>query len=189
MKKLLLLTGLLAVFSCSFLKADNFYVGGFTGGNWIQDNEHHINLDYKAGYIIGGNFGYRWTCSGWRIEGEYSYRKNRIKHIKFDNISLSVHGHQRYYLGMGNLIYDFYLPNTYVTPYIGGGVGWYEQRINISQNSFNAEGTERKVGWQILAGLAYEVDSCYSVLLSYRMFKPVDKYFNHGLTLGVNYNF
>lgn len=189
MKKFLLIAGMMAAMSFSSLKADNFYVSGFTGGNWIQDNEHHIDFNYRAGYIIGGNFGYRWTCSGWRIEGEYSYRKDRIKNVRFDHKRVGVHGHQRYYLGMGNLLYDFYLPDTYVTPFIGAGLGWYDQRINFSHKHLRALNMEKKVGYQILAGLSYSANSCFSVDFVYRMFKPQKKFFNHGITAGVTRHF
>lgn len=191
MKKLLLIAALLLGLNATPapLKADCFYVGGFAGANWIQSNVHHFDFSYKTGYMLGGNFGYRWSCTGFRIEGEYSYRKNRITQIRFNGFHLGVHGHQRYYAGMGNLYYDFCVPDSYVTPFVGAGVGWYDQRINIERNTFSAEGTESKVAWQLLAGLTYEVNACYSIVLSYRMLKPAEKFFNHGATLGANYNF
>lgn len=188
MKKLLFLAALLLGCATTSLKADSFYIGGFAGANWIQSNVHHFEFHYRTGYMFGGNFGYRWDCTGFRVEGEYSYRKNRITGINFNGFSLGHHGHQRYYAGMGNIYYDFCLPDTYVTPFVGVGAGWYDQRINLEHSILSTD-IERKVAWQILAGLAYEVNRCYDIVLSYRMLKPEDKFYNHTASLGVNYKF
>lgn len=178
------------------LHADNFYVGGFAGINYIQDNTKLL-YHYNMGYMTGGNVGYRWYCSGWRIEGEYSYRKSRIKHRrKEDHEGKHVHAHQIYYAGMGNLYYDFYLPNTWLTPYIGGGVGWYQERIRYEhlnekrRRHFTDAGLETGIAWQLLVGMSYEVNCMWSCNLTYRMLKPCNlKFYNHGLTAGIRYDF
>lgn len=174
------------------LKADNFYVGGFAGANWIQDYTKNYDFSYKVGYTYGGAFGYRWACSGWRVEGEFTYRKNTIKHmsIRHLNLEFSNHGHQSYWSGMGNIIYDFCLPQTWITPFIGVGAGWYEQKINVSDNrQFHACDRGNDIAWQFLTGIAYEVNTCYSVLISYCLFKPQSRFYSHSARAGVNYNF
>jgi opacity protein-like surface antigen len=190
MKKFFWLTACMIAMSLNALYADNFYVAGFAGANYIQDNSD-LKYHYTMGYMMGGNVGYRWQCSGWRIEGEYSYRKSRIKHRRHESFSgRSVYAHQIYYAGMGNLYYDFFLPNTWLTPYVGGGCGWFQQNIRYRHRSFYDEGITTGIAWQLLAGLSYEINCMWSCNITYRMLKPCKlKFYNHGITGGVRYDF
>lgn len=132
MKKLLLTLALMLGLGTTSLKADNFYVAGFAGTNWIQDYLKHIDLNTKIGYTYGGSFGYKWACSGWRVEGEFAYRKNTINHFKFRRFSTGAHGRQSYTSGMGNIFYDFCLPNTWITPFIGPVLAGMNKKLTSS---------------------------------------------------------
>lgn len=192
------------------LHADNFYVAGFAGGNYIQSNVDALKYHYDWGYITGGNIGYRWSCSGWRLEGEYSFRKDRIRAIHRDHAKhgAEVLAHQNYYAGMGNIYFDFYLPNTWLTPFIGGGVGWFQQTVRFEKIRFNRhphrkhktqtaileadEGIKTGIAYQILVGMSYEVNCMWSCYMTYRMLKPCRdnlNFFNHSITGGLRYDF
>jgi opacity protein-like surface antigen len=185
MKKLILATLAFLSFNAATLQSDNFYVSAFGGGLWIQDCEKHIDFTYNVGYTYGGSLGYRWGCSGWRVEAEFAYRNNRIKEIETRFFQYKTKSHQSYYTGMGNIIYDFCIPTSYVHPFVGVGAGWYQQRITFLHNTFKTD----DIGWQVLVGLSYEVNCCYTVDLTYCMFKPKDDFYTHNARLGVGYHF
>lgn len=186
MKNFLFAALLLCGLATTSLKADSFYVGAFGGGVWIQDDLDYFDLDYHPGYTYGGSAGYQWSCSGWRVEGEFAYTRNRIKRFEFGPIEFRVHGRQSYYQGMGNIIYDFCIPTSYCHPFVGVGGGWYQQRIELENGGFVKEDD---IAWQLLAGLSYEVNCCYSIELTYVLFKPRQEFYLHNARLGCNYHF
>ncbi|MCB1114134.1 MAG: porin family protein [Chlamydiia bacterium] len=185
MKKFLILALATLGLKATSLTADNFYVSAFGGGTYIQDDEKYIDFTYNLGYTYGGSMGYRWGCSGWRVEAEFAYSKNRIKRIEGFGFDLDVNAHQSYYRGMGNIIYDFCIPTSYAHPFVGVGAGWYQQKIDL----YNFNVKDDDIAWQALAGLSYEINTCYSLDIVYVMFKPKDDFYVHNARLVLRYNF
>lgn len=211
MKKLICLLTSLGALAFSGAHADNFYAGAFGGANWVQNSKHHNH--YKTGYILGLDAGYKW-CNGLRTEFEFAYRSNQNKR----HGSSSNHSHRNQsYAGMFNLLYDFDAWGCWcVRPFIGGGIGVASVRRNHGGSSHSANGEtvvlaegeeisapevvgssggshnkrRSSFAWQLIAGLAYPLNDCVDIDLSYRFFKTSeDKINNNSLVLGLNYNF
>lgn len=171
------LVGLVAT---SGIQADNFYAGGFGGINWATNARHHHK--YKTGYILGLDAGYRW-CNGFRAEVEFSYRNNRVRK-NYDNGD-SRHANTQLYAGLVNALYEFDALDCWcIKPYVGGGIGYASEKKAGKGNH-----KESGFAWQLIAGVAYPLNDCVDLDLSYRFFKSKEKHDNHALVLGVNYNF
>ena len=54
------------------------YVSLMSGFNFLHYNDKHLERDFKLGWNVGLNAGYRF-CNGFRAEGEVNYRYNRIR--------------------------------------------------------------------------------------------------------------
>src|SRR6516164_3097276 len=97
-----------------------------------------------SGFNVGARGGYQW--GPWRLEEEYSYRKNSLSNNNTLNI-LGPFGNTFTTTGgrssgsshsnalMTNLIYDFTL-RWPVTPHIGAGIGAVDVITSASINSF-----------------------------------------------------
>lgn len=80
------------------MQNQGFYAGAFGGANWLQVSKHKGHgshqggnkLEFDVGYALGGFGGYKF-CGGFRVEGEISYRYNKLKKVKFgcDNIDFA----------------------------------------------------------------------------------------------------
>lgn len=184
MKKLIcLLTVLVGAASFGSAQADNFYAGAFGGVNWLQNNHHHQHA--RTGYLLGLDAGYKW-CNGLRTEFEFSYRNNR----KHNNGSRH---HTQNYAGLINVLYDFDQAGCWcVRPFLGAGIGVASEKRHHGGTTDSSSSSNRRsnFAWQLIAGIAYPLNDCVDLDLSYRFFKTTHaKANNHGLALGVNYNF
>ena len=213
MKRLIcLLTALVGVASFNAAQADNFYAGAFGGVNWLQNNRHHQNA--RTGYLLGLDAGYKW-CNGLLTEFEFSYRNNRknLKNRHYGEGSGSEgsrHGgrkHTQNYAGLINVLYEFDNYGCWcVRPYLGAGIGVASEKRNRNNRgsgsgSCNEEGSgcrrhgssngrKSNFAWQLIAGLAYPINDCVDLDLSYRFFKTTHaRANNNAIALGVNYNF
>ncbi|MBA3958698.1 MAG: porin family protein [Parachlamydiaceae bacterium] len=188
---------------------DGFYVSGFGGANFIAKKKH---IDFKTGYVVGGAVGYAF-CNNLRLEGEVSYRHNRIKSVSgledFSGFSESVSisssasssssskSHFTTLAYMANVYYDI---DTScwdcccgcgeIVPYIGAGIGYNQQRLRISEGEFNLNGKKSGFAWQLIAGLAYEITPCADISLEYRFLQGSDKkLYNHAVAGALRYKF
>lgn len=190
MKKFMFILAALAV---SFIYADddeccdscgcggNVYAGVFGGVNWVQKFHHR---DPKTGFLVGGNVGYKW-CNGLRAELEFSYRDNEVRGHDWESDN-----HTHLYAGLFNILYSFDSWGCWcLKPFIGAGVGGGSAKrhhtfcdpCHKSQSTFV---------WQLIAGLAYPLNNCVDIALTYRYFNTTNHTLhNHGLALGLGYNF
>lgn len=196
MKKLIcLLSSLVGLAAFSGAHADNFYAGAFGGANWVQNNHHHNHS--RTGYLLGLDAGYKW-CNGLRTEFEFAYRNNQNRHNgSWDgshNHRSHRNNHHYTYAGLFNLLYDFDAFGCWcVKPFIGAGIGVASNKHHRNHsNDHNNSSSRRRCSfaWQLIAGLAYPLNDCVDLSLSYRFFRTTqEKINNHGLALGLNYNF
>lgn len=196
MKRIIcLVTSLLGLVASSGVQADNFYAGGFGGANWIQNNHHHQRT--RTGYLLGLDAGYKW-CNGLRAEFEFSYRNNRRHFNNNTDTSGSNRRHTNVYAGLVNVLYDFDDMGCWcLKPFVGAGIGAASERRHSRGNestdteSGSSSRNRRKSSfcWQLIAGLGYPLNDCADLSLSYRFFKTSERLNNHGLALGLNYNF
>ncbi len=180
---------------------EGFYVGGLAGGNFLQTSKRSgVDYDFRAGYDVGGFVGYE-LCDGFRLEGEFTYRHNSLKSVKFGSSSFNSSGHYHSMSYMANLIYD--IPMCWqpcgweIFPYVGAGIGYSNEKVKFSHHvetetefTFSSHKKENGFAWQVIAGLGYEIDQCTDVALEYRFHKgQLEKIYNHSLNVALRYHF
>ena len=134
-----------------------FSFAAFGGANWAHTHVSLGDVEFDVGYIVGGSTGYRWKC-GLEVEAEVAYRRNHMDRFKFDRTNFHASGHLRKWTYMGNLKYYFPV-HWYITPNIGAGAGYGNQKLFINSiNGISIGSHQKKEGfaWQVLAGL-----TCY----------------------------
>lgn len=193
---------------------EGFYVGGLAGGNFLQTSKKHgRHAEFKTGYDVGGLIGYE-LCDGIRLEGEFTYRHNCLKSLKFSHRRFSGDrrsnhkGNFRSMSYMANIIYDIPLScqpcGWDFFPYVGAGIGYSSQRFSshhCHDDEFDGDfdfrfrrrhNNHKKNGfaWQVIAGLGYEIDACTDIALEYRFNKGrLENFYNHSLNVALRYHF
>jgi len=191
---------------------EGFYVGAFGGANFVNISkekrrgddgiDHNLNHNLRTGYYVGGNIGYR-VCSGFRVEGEVSYRNNRVKEFKVDGERQCGRGTFRDISYMANFLYDIdtacwnscWSCCGEIFPYIGAGIGYANQRIgrnNRDDVEFDFRTNSRKNGfaWQIIAGLGYDISCEADISIEYRFHKgSLNRVYNHGVGVAAKWHF
>ncbi|HEY8614218.1 MAG TPA: outer membrane beta-barrel protein, partial [Roseomonas sp.] len=157
------------------------YIAAGAGVNWLQDADlaatgplaeqlrlRGINprgeIAFDVGWVGVASVGYGFG-NGLRLEIEGNYRENEVSKVRgFRGTTTSqVDGTARSYGVMGNVFYDldfsmFGLRQSYVQPYIGGGVGyvWREFddiRANVLGGTVRSSGTDGRFAYQAIAGV------------------------------------
>jgi opacity protein-like surface antigen len=110
---------------------------------------------------------------------------------------------------MANLFYDFKMASYRgITPFVGAGIGWAHLDENTTftvDNSHQAEGTDNRFAWQLMAGVAIPLSEGISLTARYTYFdtvgdkmtvvnqgvtRPIDlPYNNHSATVGLRIGF
>ena len=150
----------------------------------------NFDLDYDAGFNVGGALGYRFDSYLWgglrpRVELEVSYRENDIDNGAFLNNAVAevFDGDQSAVFLMGNLLFDLpgYLDNALV-PYFGGGLGvaFFDSDVSYFPVVAPAaifqlrDDSEEAFAWQLIAGARYKLTDTTSIFLEGRYFQVVD---------------
>ncbi|MBL6617873.1 MAG: OmpA family protein [Reyranella sp.] len=129
--------------------------------NVNQDDNLFANLNFHHGFVGGLDFGYAFQ-SGWRPEFEADYRGNNLKNATGFGGSVGAGGRESAYTFMGNLWYDFRMPQgmfSFIHPYIGAGFG--PARVAISHETFGGvafdSAHDTVLAYQAGAGLNFDV--------------------------------
>lgn len=167
---------------CSSFDLQGLYVGVTGGASFPNIERHHNNsMRTDTGYFVSGSVGYRW-CYGFRTEAEVGYHRAclRSRFSGFDDISegdgyrYRNRGHLSSISYMANIYYD--LPVCFwVTPYVGGGIGYAQNRISLSNRDDSGDRFGRRrngFAWQVIAGLNYEINCNWSAAVEYRYYQP-----------------
>ncbi|MBR1374220.1 porin family protein [bacterium] len=118
--------------------------------------------------------------------------------IKYSTDEVSFN--MKKYSLMGNVYFD-YLTCTPWTPYVGAGIGyaWLKPVAHVNGSKFNK--SQYNFAWQVMAGVAYDINSNWTVDLGYkyadlgRVRKNDGVMVNkltvrdHEILLGIRYNF
>ncbi len=158
---------------------EGWYVRGDVGQSFdtqLQDG------DYQNGFIGAAGAGYTWD-SGFRIEGEFSYRNNQWEDANQqtgDTIAWGL---------MANIFYDFNRSGTF-RPYLGVGAGGGQVR---QQYDGIGRRTENGFAYQGMAGVGIALNDQATLDIGYRYFHVNDviddDYTNQGVTIGLRYEF
>ena len=208
-----------------------FYVGAGAGVNLLQDTDMTVtgplgtalgagrasrgSVDFNYGWagVISAGYGYG---NGFRAEIEASYRENEVDSITgFALGALRSDGKARSYGLMLNALYDFDLgPGSFVTPYLGLGVGYQMFEYSsvraraASGASVTADGEQGRFAYQAIVGAAFPIASVpgLAITTEYRFMAtlPVEidarsntgvrgntevDNFNHTVMIGLRYAF
>jgi len=174
----------------------NFYVGGFAGANFMEQ-------DSKVGFAGGLSLGYEFE-NHIRLEAEFAYRRNKVHVGSLDNddgINISWHGKGitwNTYSAMANVLYDIDLGCNW-TPYLGFGLGYAWNKVNIDCSKANKHfidpGTEihnydkGAFAFQGIAGVAYNFTEKTSVGLEYRYFQSQSMIKDHSVAISLRQKF
>ena len=149
--------------------AQGFYLGGAVGYGLLQDQALTVTpttggrakASFDGGIAAVGGVGVGFG-NGLRLEVEGDYRHNDQRH---------ANGSETKYGGMGNLLFDLDLGVGWVTPYIGGGIGY--QAVDWRGVGVRGVRVDRSVGglaYQAILGAAFPIDAVpgLAVTLEYR---------------------
>lgn len=174
---------------------NNYYMEIFGGANFIQSNRRsHVKTSLNAGYTLAASVGYRW-CYGIRFEGEYAFRRNEVKSMRFFGRSFSANGHYQSSSYMANMLWDLPLQQWGMTvcgirPFIGGGIGWDYQILKARRHQTTFRDSKKHFAWQGMAGVTFPFYCHTDLSLEYRYHQGGLTYLHHHtIGLGVTYNF
>ena len=119
--------------------------------------------------MFSGAIGYKYRY--FRGEVEYIWRKEGDEHITNDGMDGTTETVESKSL-MFNAYIDF-LPNYWISPYIGGGIGY--SKIDWSDKPDGIFGQKKeysgnKFTWQLGAGLSIRINKCLNLDAGYRYF-------------------
>ncbi len=196
MKKLFL--SLMCVFAVGSAFAtpfsySNVYVDGFAGLNFVNGyNRHGLQIDYNAGYAIGGSVGYALSPFV-RIEGEGAYRENSIDELWIKGTRLSASGKIKKATLMANGFVNFPMIDEVFTPYVGLGLGgrWDRETLAIDPVATNEgiyvfdKAVFRSSGfaYQAIAGVTLFTGRKVETTAEYRFLNGCDIQGNHTVNL------
>lgn len=167
--------------------SEGAYVGLLGGINLIQNQHYHRrHIEYKNGFAAGliGGYGF---CNHLRVEGEFFYRRNNVKHIKFHDGQFHC-GHRTSYSLMGNCLYDFDICYP-VMPYIGIGLGADRDILAVKVPYDHSRAYKTRFAVQAILGFSYPVCDYTEIAVDYRYHWARNRLSNNTFTLGLRYIF
>lgn len=172
----------------------NCYVKILAGANFLQNIAIDGNKStYKTGYSIASYLGYCWHY-GLCVEGEYAYRRNAIKKIRFFGEDSSRHGHCQTSSYMTNLLWDLPLSAwgcsfCNIQPFIGAGIGYDFQKMHSSNSRIVFNQKWNHFSWQLMTGLTYPIFCNTEISLEYKFHQGGCHFYNHSVGVGLTYKF
>lgn len=189
-------------------EVNNFYgkiLGGYNffkpekvkwGGS--RHRTRYKEIKYK-GLIISTAFGYHF-CYGWRVEGEFAFRRNPFSKVHILHRTFSRHAHLETYSYMANLIWEVPLAlwtcETWrITPFIGAGIGYDKNKVcgtkrDKIEDRIGVRPTTRKdsFAWQVMAGLDFPITRDLDLTVEYKFHKAPCMW-NQSYGVGLSYKF
>ena len=156
------------------------------------------NLKYKNGFNGAVEFGVSYDA--WRLGLEVSYRQNKIKESTNAGFPTTTFNKINALAGMINVYYDYALTEE-CSLYVGAGLGM--AKFNFVRLADKIEDGKAVFAWQVLAGVAYDINENWTVEAGYRLFGTskvkalnaanaavkVKTPLQNSLELGLRYNF
>ncbi|WP_170762826.1 outer membrane protein [Ruegeria lacuscaerulensis] len=171
---------------------DDIYIQGFAGYSQLQDSDfsgtingssQSVDTDFDGGFGLGIAVGTeipRWSNDqiGTRIELELSYRDNDVDGVNFSGngpgAEGNVSGDVTQTSLFANVLVDFKQAGAF-TPYVGLGLGATYSDLNFAYGPGVAlDDSDTTFAAQLIAGVAYEIDSNTSLTLDTRYSRAFD---------------
>ena len=150
------------------------------------------SIKYKNGFNGAVEFGVSYDA--WRLGLEVSYRQNKIK--SSTNANVANYNKINALAGMINVYYDYALTEE-CSLYVGAGLGM--AKFNFVAKDSKVETGKCVFAWQVLAGVAYDINENWTVEAGYRLFgtskvkvsntAKIKTPLQNRLELGLRYNF
>lgn len=186
-----------AVATSAWAEDASWYAGG-QGSAVFQDDADAsggatFSTGYDTGYGLGGIVGYDFA-NGFRTEAELGYQNSDL-----DN----GEGHNSALYGLASGYYDFDLGQSW-KPYLGGGVGYADVRLNGTPGANpSIDDSDEVPVWALAAGVGYDLNERTTLFAGYRYlaaFEDPDMtnsagqsfdidYATHNAQVGVRYKF
>ncbi len=182
MKRILLVSVLGALMTFSFATAqaeEGVYVGAKFGLSILSDSNittsdgYSSEFSYDNGFGMNLALGYKFPM--FRLEGEVAYYANDLDGYSDRNGSGEADGDIKNLSGMLNAYFDF-ANSTFITPYVGGGVG--VAKVDLSDQSFTWDDSDTVYAYQGMAGVNFALTKQLSIDAEYRYFGTQDPEFD-----------
>ena len=155
-------------------------------------------LKYKNGFVGAAEFGVSYDA--WRLGLEVAFRQNKIKKADAANVKAVAIADASDKINalsaMINVYYDYALTDE-CSLYLGLGLG--AAKTNFVAKDTKVEAGKTVFAWQVMAGVAYDINENWTVEAGYRLFntskvklaadREVKMPFASSLELGLRYNF
>ncbi len=168
MRFILLLAAVCAFGSASVAHAEGMYISASMGASKLEDAKAYQtyygqeNIKYDTGY--GWNVAMGTEIGMTRLEGELGYKYASMDSFTVSNGRTYSSSTDQYLVsGMINGYLDL-KNSTKATPYVGAGVGLIYGVLD--QAGYTIDDT--KLGYQVIAGVGYEIDKHLTFDISYR---------------------
>jgi opacity protein-like surface antigen len=157
-----------------------YYIGaqaGWTGLPYQTDTIAGLGsvpVQFDAGYNVGARGGYQW--GPWRVEEEYSYRRNDTTEYRENTIGVS--GNRRMNAIMTNVIYDL-TTGWPVTPHVGVGIGAMDvvDNLTVPRRGVFFGDNSWQFAYQGIAGLRYDLTPLLALDLDFRYLATTESTF------------
>lgn len=187
-----------------------WYVGAGGGASFTESSDAKVPAgtlkpDYDTGYVVNGNLGYAWG-NGLRTEAELGYRNSDLDKVTGPGTGAATGGSLGVLNTMFNALYDIDT-GTFVTPYVGGGIGYAsispDKNTNAGFPGGGYDGDEGAFAYQAIGGLAFAVADNMDLTVDYRYLRALEEtytsyaagssvktaYASHNVLAGLRYYF
>ena len=176
MKKILLLAGVACLLSANADAKVNQYVSGKLSYDFnkvkIKDHDYEgaTIARWKANKeLFGTHFAYGVRAGYVRAEAEINNSRDikrnwvNVKSDKYGDVGELPHFRLYKHSFMANAYFD-YLTCTPWTPYVGAGLGLSHLKVDFGEDGKSTN----NLAWQVMAGVAYDVTSNWTLDAGYR---------------------
>jgi opacity protein-like surface antigen len=162
------------------------YFGAKIGVNWNSSDPSFltdeivapgdtVSLDtgFTGSIVAGYAFGSRWGMLSPRLEVEAGYLNNDVNTIQEDGVGagIAANGQLNAFYWFTNLLLDIPMSGWGFTPFIGGGVGFANvrlDRVGTVAEPGELNGEDTTFAWNLTAGLSYDISRNVTFDVAYR---------------------
>jgi len=132
------------------------------------------DIDFKAGFIAAGAFGYRINRARFELAGQY--RLSEVEAITLGGQAGQTGGDIIVSTGLANFYYDFDF-GWPVSPFLGAGIGiaHIDLDAEVRPRVFVVDEDTNEVAWNIMAGMSMAIAPSTELFLRFRHLEIFDE--------------